>query len=251
VAHGVPPAFYTFGGLSVVGLPHATTTRHCPGVAAWSESPGPFRPEATRALAAAGLDLGRAAWARQVHGADVARAAPGGGFVGSADVLVSTEPGVPLAIFTADCLAVVLYDAGARALAAAHVGWRGTVRGAAQAALAALVALGGRPEQVRGAIGPSIGPCCYEIDEPVVAGLRQAYPALWERWVTAVRPGHWRLDLWQANEELLARGGVRSERIDNARLCTACHTDVLYSYRKGHRGRLVTLAALPGPNSAI
>jgi YfiH family protein len=197
-------------------------------------------------LANAGLDVARAAWARQVHGADVVTVGRGGGFVGPADVLVSTSPGVPLAIFTADCLAVMLYEAEARALAVAHVGWRGTVRGAAQAAVAAMVKLGARAERLRAAIAPSIGPCCYEIDEPVVAELRRAYASLWERWVTPVRPGHWMLDLWRANEELLTRAGVPPAQIDNARLCTACHPDLLYSYRKGNHGRLVTLAALPG-----
>jgi copper oxidase (laccase) domain-containing protein len=53
------------------------------------------------------------------------------------------------------------------------------------------------------------------------------------------------LDLWKANEDLLARAGVDRARIDNARLCTACHRDVFYSYRQGDRGRLVTVAALP------
>jgi polyphenol oxidase len=61
-----------------------------------------------------------------------------------------------------------------------------------------------------------------------------------------VRPGHWMLDLWRANEGLLTRAGVPPAQIDNARLCTACHPDLLYSYRKGNHGRLVTLAALPG-----
>jgi len=249
VAHGEPPRFFTFTGLTAFGLPHATTTRHCPGVTAWSESSGPFRPEAARALAGAGLDLARVAWARQVHEADIVRVMPDGGFAGPADVLVSTESGVPIAIFTADCLAVVLYDAEARALAVAHVGWRGTVRGAAQAAVAALVKLGARPERLRVAITPSIGPCCYEIDGPVAAEFRRAYPSLWERWVTAVRPDHWLLDLWRANEELLARAGVPTAQIDNARVCTACHTELLYSYRKDNRGRLVTLAALPNEGS--
>jgi polyphenol oxidase len=245
VADGEPARFFTFPGLTAVGLPHATTTRHCPGVTAWSEPGGPFGPEAVRALAGAGLDLGRAAWARQVHEADVVGVSADGGFAGSADGLVSTESGVPLAIFTADCLAIVLYDADVRALAGAHVGWRGTVRGAAQAAVAALVKLGARVDRLRVAIAPSIGPCCYEVDEPVAAEFRQAYPSLWERWVTPVRPGHWLLDLWRANEELLARAGVATAQIENARLCTACHTELLYSYRKGNRGRLVTLAALP------
>ncbi len=245
VPHGEPAGFFTFPSLTALGLPHATTTRHCPGVTAWSDPAGPFQPEAARALAGAGIDLTRAAWARQVHGADVVRVGPDGGFAGSADALVSTELGVVLAIFTADCLAVVLHDSDARALAVAHVGWRGTVRGAAQAAVAALVNLGARPHRLRAAITPSIGPCCYEVDEPVAAELRQAHPAMWERWVTPARPGHWLLDLWRANEDLLARSGVPTEQIENARLCTACHTELLYSYRKGHRGRLVTLAALP------
>ncbi|MGH7311441.1 MAG: polyphenol oxidase family protein [Candidatus Rokuibacteriota bacterium] len=245
VPHGEPPRFFTFPSLTALGVPHATTTRHCPGVTAWSDAAGPFRPEASAALAGAGLDLGRAAWARQVHGADVVRVATDGGFAGPADVLVSTVPDAAPAIFTADCLAIVAYDPEARALAVGHVGWRGTVRGAAPAVVAGLVTLGARPERVRVAIAPSIGPCCYEIDEPVAAELQRAYPSLWEGWVTAGRPGHWRLDLWRANEELLARAGVPSLQIDNARVCTACHTDLFYSYRKGNRGRLVTLAALP------
>src|SRR5262245_16128657 len=175
VPHGEPAWFFTFPGLTELGLPHATTARHCPGVNAWSDAAGPFGPEAVRALADAGLDVARVAWARQVHGADVVTVGRGGGFVGAADVLVSASPGVPLAIFTADCLAVVLYEAEARALAVAHVGWRGTVRGAAQAAVAALANLGARSERLRAAVAPSIGPCCYEIDEPVVAELRRAY----------------------------------------------------------------------------
>jgi YfiH family protein len=245
VPHGEPARFFTFPTLIALGLPHATTTRHCPGVTAWSDASGPFQPEAARALADAGLDLTRAAWTRQVHGADVVRVGPTGGFAGPADALVSTEPGIPLAVFTADCLAVLLHDPQARALGVAHVGWRGTVRGAAQAAVAALVRLGAHPQRLRVAISPSIGPCCYEIDEPVASELRQAYPSMWEGWLTPVRAGHWLLDLWRANEDLLAHAGVPPGQIENARLCTACHTGLLYSYRKSNHGRLVTLAALP------
>jgi YfiH family protein len=204
----------------------------------------PFRPETAQALVPAGLDLGRVAWARQVHGAGVARVATSG-FAGVADVLVTAEPRVALAIFTADCLAVALYDPAARALALAHVGWRGTVGGATQAAVSALAGLGARAERLRGAIGPSIGPCCYEVDEPVIAAFSDAYPGTWERWVTPRRPGHWMLDLWRANEELLAGSGIGADRVDNPRLCTACHPELLYSYRRGIHGRLATLAALP------
>ncbi len=245
IPQGEPPVYFTFPGLARLGLPHATTTRHCPGIAAWSESKGPFHAEAARGLAGAGLDLGRVAWARQVHGAEEAFVGARGGFAGAADVLVTTENGVPLTIFTADCLALLLYDPTMHVLGAAHVGWRGTVAGAAQAAVTAMIRTGARAEGLHVGVAPSIGPCCYEVDEPVVARFRSAYPGSSERWLRPTRPGHWMLDLWAANEALLRGAGVPAERIENPRLCTACHTDLLYSYRRRHRGRLLTLAALP------
>lgn len=250
-SHGEPPAWFTFPALAALGVPHATTTRHCPGVASFAEpiSPAdpraPFREDAVRTLAATGLDLSRVAYARQVHGAEAARAPAGGGFAGSVDILTTVERAVPLAVFTADCLAVVLYDPGVPALAAAHVGWRGMVRGAAQAAVAALAALGAPAARLHAAISPSIGPCCYEVDAPVMRELEGAYPGAWRGWVVPARPGRVRLDLWRAAEALLEAGGVDPARIENPRLCTACRPDLFFSYRKGHRGRLVTLAALP------
>ena len=249
--HGEPPAYFTFGALAALGLPHATTTRHCPGVASFAEpiSPAhphaPFRGDAVQTLGGAGLDLARVAYARQVHGADAARAPAGGGFAGSVDVMTTAESSVPLAVFTADCLAIVLYDPAVPALAVAHVGWRGTVRGAAQAAVAALAQLGARASRLQAAISPSIGPCCYEVDEPVMRQLAKAYPGRWEAWTKPARPGHVMLDLWGANEALLKESGVNPARIENGRLCTACRLELFFSYRKGNRGRLVTLAALP------
>lgn len=250
IAHGAPPAYFTFASLARLGVPHAATTRHCPGVLSFAEpiSPvnpvSPFRAEAVQALAPAGLDMTRVAYARQVHGADTARVPAGGGFAGTVDALVTTVRGVPLAIFTADCLAIVLYDPDAGALGAVHVGWRGTVRGAAPATVRALEALGARPARLHAAIAPSIGPCCYEVDAPVVDPLAAAH-AGWEAWTRPGGPGRFMLDLWAANEELLRRAGLDPRRIENARLCTACHPELLYSYRKGNRGRLATVAALP------
>jgi YfiH family protein len=209
-----------------------------------SEPTAPFNADARETLAAAGLDLGRVAYARQVHGADVARAT--GGFAGAVDVLTTTERGVPLAIFTADCLAITAWDADASALSVAHVGWRGTVKGAQLAAVKALAALGATPAGLRVAIAPAIGPCCYEVDEPVIGDFTRAYGAeRFMRWSRPSRAGHVMLDLWTANEDLLVDAGVDRARIDNPRLCTACHPELLYSYRKGNRGRLVTVAALP------
>jgi len=205
----------------------------------------PFGAEAVAALGAAGLSMPRVGYARQVHGADAARVPAGGGFAGLVDILVTAERGVPLAIFTADCLAIVLYDPSAGALGVAHVGWRGTVRGATQTAVRAVADVGGRPGSLRAAIAPSIGPCCYEVDEPVTAELARAFDDRWRSWATPSRGGRVMLDLWAANEALLVEAGVAPESIENPRLCTACHPELLYSYRRGNRGRLVTLAALP------
>jgi YfiH family protein len=241
--HGNPPTYFTFEALAQAGLAHVTTTRHCPGVTSPSERTGPFNADARETLAAAGLDLERVAYARQVHGADVARAI--GGFAGDADVLVTAERGVPLAIFTADCLAITAWDEEARALSVAHVGWRGTVKGAQQAGVTALCSLGADPPRLRVAIAPAIGPCCYEVDELVIGDFTRAFGAeRLARWSRPSRPGHLMLDLWTANEDLLVDAGVDRARIDNPRLCTACHPELFYSYRKGNRGRLVTVAAL-------
>jgi YfiH family protein len=250
-SHGEPAVYFTFPSLQAVGLPHATTTRHCPGISSFAEpiSPeaprAPFGPDAVAVLGGAGLAMARVGYARQVHGAAVARAPAGGGFAGSVDILVTTERALPLAIFTADCLALVLYDPTARVLGLAHVGWRGTVRGATAAAVRAVVELGARVSSMRATVAPSIGPCCYEVGEQVTAELEHAFGERWQAWATPSRAGRVMLDLWKANETLLREAGVAPSAIENPRLCTACHPDLLYSYRKGNRGRLVTLAALP------
>jgi hypothetical protein len=245
ISHGEPPVYFTFSGLAALGLPHVTTTRHFPGVTSPAQATGPFDAGARDALRQVGLDLSRVVYAKQVHGAEVLRAPTGGGWAGTGDVLATTERGVPLAIFTADCLALTLWDSIARVLVAAHVGWRGTVRGATQAAVRAAVEAGARAEQLHGAIAPSIGPCCYEVDEPVLREFGQAFGRGARRWFRPARDGHAMLDLWAANETLLAEAGVDPAQIENPRLCTACHPDLLYSYRKRNSGRLVTVAALP------
>lgn len=245
IPHGEPPIWFTFSSLQKLGIPHATTTRHFLAVSSPAEAKPPFTAAATALLRPARLDLTRVSYARQVHGASVAQAPGGGGYAGEVDVLVTREPGLPLAIFTADCLAITLYDPDARVLSLAHAGWRGTVRGAAQVAVAALEEAGGRAGSVVATIAPSIGPCCYEVDEPVIGDLSAAYPETWERWMTPAGPGRWMLDLWAANEDLLVAKGVARSRIENPRFCTACHPELLFSYRKRARGRLVTVAAIP------
>ena len=235
-------------------LRHVFTTRHFPGIARWRNDGSPFQPDALAALDAEGLGGGSPAYARQVHGANVA-VVKAGGFQGEADVLMTEEPGVPLAVFTADCLALIVHDPEGGRLAVAHTGWRGTARGAARAAVDALVRAGASPGRLVCAIGPSIGPCCYEVDAPVIGELDAAFPGRWPAWAAPAGPGKWMLDLWRANEAQLVEAGLDPARIDNPRLCTGCRGDLFYSYRRRRgEGRLCAVAAIPaarGPRARI
>jgi hypothetical protein len=250
--HGEPPTHAALPALAALGLRHAFTTRHQGSFEGVSAPAGPFGNERRwPALEALGLDPGSVRYARQVHGDTCldADAMEVGGLVGTGDALFTRLRARPLAIFTADCVPLIVVDPERPALGMAHAGWRGTVRGIAGRLVTALVErTGARVDRLQAAIGPSIGPCCYEVDEPVVGPLRAAFPSAWERWVRPVAPGRpdrWWLDLWAANVEQLAAAGVPPAAILSPRLCTGCRRDAFFSYRKeGLAGRLATLAAL-------
>ena len=242
--HGTPATHLGYAALTAAGIPNATTTRHCPEIPAVTGGKWPLGDEAVRAVAPAGIDLRRVAFARQVHGVAVALAS-GPGMLGTADIIVTTTPGQPVAIFTADCVAAVVCDPRHGALGVAHLGWRGTLAGGARVVVEAVTELGASPDRLQVAIAPSIGPCCYEVDAAVVTPLAIAFPASYGDWLTPGAPGKWMLDLWAANEAQFLAAGVRPAHIANPRLCTASRRDLFYSYRKRDHGRLVTLAALP------
>ena len=246
---GDPPAFLTSPFLEQTGLSHLFTTRHFPGIASPSDAQPLFGPDAMAILGPRELAREPVAFLRQVHGADIV-VASSPGRAGAADVLVTDRPGLPLAIFTADCLPIIVYDPTHRRLAVVHAGWRGTVRSVAREAAGALIQAGSRAEDLIAVIGPSIGPCCYEVDRPVIDRLEAAFPGGWDAWVAA-RPGaRWMLDLWAANEDQLQAAGLRPDRIANLRLCTACRLDLFFSHRRGSRGRLVAVAAVPAADGA-
>ncbi len=239
------PAFLTSPLLEAEGVPHLFTTRHFPGLRPAADGLAPFAPPSRPLLEARDLVEEPPAFARQVHGADVL-VARAGGRVGVADALVSDRPGLPLAVFTADCVPVVVYDPDGRRLALVHAGWRGTLRSVTAAAAAALGRAGAAAPRLLAAIGPSIGPCCYEVDGPVIEPLARAFPEAWSAWVTPAGPGKWMLDLWKANEDQLRGAGVDPARVENPRLCTACRGDLFFSYRReGKGGSLATVAAVP------
>jgi YfiH family protein len=245
---GDPPTHFVSPLFEDAGVPHLFTTRNFPGVTAFRDPFPPLGEAARPLLEACGLGERPPAFLKQVHGAHVVRATEGG-LAGHADALLTGTRGQPIAVFSADCVPVLLYDPDGPRVAAAHAGWRGTTQSVTRAAVEALVEEGGRRERILAAVGPAIGPCCYEVDKPVIAALDRAFPARWGQWVRAAGAGKWMLDLWAANEEQLRSAGIGSDRISNPRLCTACRTDLFYSYRRGNHGRLVSIAAIaPAPS---
>src|SRR6266511_3755682 len=162
--HGEPPSYLTLQPLAMAGVRHAFTTRHHGNFAA-ALAGRPFA-EPGPALAALGIEGSAVRYARQVHGTScLAIDGRPAGLVGEGDAILTGAPRTPLAIFTADCLAVVLADPTRRALAVAHAGWRGTVGGLLGRLVETLVErLGAEPGNLVAGIGPSIGPCCYEVD---------------------------------------------------------------------------------------
>jgi YfiH family protein len=187
------------------------------------------------------LSLSVLASATQVHGrqeAVITRACPNPGpEIPEVDVLISQEPGLGLLIKDADCQAVMLYDPVRRVVANVHCGWRGQVQNLLGKAVDRLAELFGcRPGDLTAAIGPSLGPCCAEFKN----FSREFPPSLW---AYQVRPTYF--DLWALSRDQLTAAGLRPECIDLAGLCTRCHGDDFFSYRRekvtGRQGAVIAL----------
>jgi YfiH family protein len=190
-----------------------------------------------RALGALGWRREDVATCYQVHGARV-------GVVGlddrgqvrpETDALVTDTPGVVLMLRFADCAPVLFFSRRRRVIGLAHAGWRGVTAGNVPATVATLVEVFGcEPADLWAGVGPSIGPCCYDVGQDVVEQVREVVngrePFRWEA-------GRARLDLWTAVQSQLEENGVG--RIEVAQMCTACHTDEWFSHRaeRGRTGR--------------
>jgi YfiH family protein len=200
----------------------------------WGDDAAAVDENRRRVAIAAGYDPAALVVTKHVHGVEVCRVGAGGVAAGSApaefDGVVSDARGPVLAAFAADCVPLLFADPHARVFGAAHAGWRGTVHGMAPAMVRELAALGAGAERLRVALGPSIGPCCFEVGDEVVAEFRAALGEVPGLVVAGPHKPH--IDLRVANRRLLERAGVRPEHIDDTPPCTRCNPDRFFSYRR-------------------
>lgn len=154
-----------------------------------------------------------------------------------ADGLITDVIGLPLAIRTADCLSVFLYDSGHDAIGLLHAGWRGVQKRIITEALNLMKAKWGTdPGRVRAALGPAIRPCCYEVGEE----FRRYFPG-----ETVSRQDRYYLDLPLASQKELLAEGVRSENIFDCGICTCCNEEYFSYRRDGEKaGRMIALMML-------
>ena len=151
-----------------------------------------------------------------------------------ADAIVSNDPSAAVAVRIADCVPVLLADETGRAVAAIHAGWRGFARRAIIAGVGELQThYGIRPERLTAAVGPSIGPCCYEVSEDTYRSFRDAghHASVLDTWFEPRPEGKFHLDLWRASRDQLEGAGVMADNVHVAGLCTKTHADVFHSYR--------------------
>lgn len=211
----------------------------------------PVAVAANRAAAVAGLGLGPAplVTGRQVHGRDVlvVDGAPPP-VTPRVDGLATATPGIVLGVLAADCAPVLLADAEAGVVAAAHAGWRGALAGIVEATVAAMVGLGARPARVRAAVGPCIAQASYEVGDDLRRPVLGNDEADVRHFRDGVRPGRWQFDLSGYVAGRLRAAGVTA--IEEAGVDTCADAGRFFSYRRSRRrgdadyGRCLSAVAL-------
>lgn len=196
-----------------------------------------------RFCAAVGADPMRCVLSKQVHEANVRLVTADDCGKGlwcdrdytSVDAMICNTPEIPLVVFSADCNIILLYDPVRHAIGAAHAGWRGTALGIVKKTVDQMSAnFGCDPANIRAAIGPSIGQCCFETDGDVPEALRAALGAEVEPYMSW-NGAKWHIDLKAINALWLRRAGV--EQIDICDHCTACLPELYWSHRKMGQAR--------------
>lgn len=160
------------------------------------------------------------------------------------DALITNESGIWLTSFYADCVPLYFFDPVSKAVGLAHAGWKGTVSAIAKVTIQAMIdQFGSRIENVKAAIGPSIGSCCYEVDQKVIDQFRNVDL---NDGIEGKDNGFYWLDLKEINRQIIIKAGIMPTNIEISTLCTACHPEYFFSYRKekGKTGRMMSWIGL-------
>jgi YfiH family protein len=235
------PALEQMGAIS-----HAFTTRQN-GLG--RRNKGSKTPDDWNAVATAfGINTFRVVTVDQVHGENIVKVDElnyRNVRTMHADALITDVPGFAIGVETADCVPVLLFDPAKPAVAAVHAGWRSTVKKIVQKAINRMSEeFGSEPSRMIAAIGPAIGPECYEVDEPVVGPVREAF-SFWEEVTVTRGSDRWSLDLVKANRTELLQIGLLDKNIHSVGMCTSCRKDLFYSYRaEGRTGRMLSVIML-------
>ncbi len=226
--HTRPPLTSASFGRRTRNVAHFFGTRHGPH---YGGGPG-----AQGVVKAAAPEYPLVVSVRQVHGAETLvidrPLRVGERFPDGRDAIITDQAGLLLTIRTADCVPVLLADDARGLVGAVHAGWRGAVRGVVAAAIRGMAErFGADPALLHLVMGPSVGPCCYEVDAPVIEQLPTDLPEAGAALVpTGSRTG--RLDLKALIRAQALSLGLAGDRIHRVDLCTMCREDVFYSYRR-------------------
>ena len=157
-----------------------------------------------------------------------------------ADAMVTDRPGWCLSVIVADCVPILMFEPEKKVVAAVHAGWRGTVKRILQKTVELMIGqYGVSADKIIAGIGPSIGPCCYEVGPEVASEVRDSQSGP-ESLLIVGDSDRFLLDLWEANRRQLLEAGVHGDNIELSGLCTSCNHDRFYSYRYfgGRTGRM-------------
>lgn len=160
------------------------------------------------------------------------------------DAMVTAEPDISLCVMYADCVPLYFVDPVRQVIAVSHAGWKGTSLDIVRHTIQTMKqTYGCDPAHIKAAIGPSIGECCYEVNQDVVDQMAHTVdiaPRL------SINPNKYMLNLQEINRLLMLEAGIMSSNIEISKLCTSCHTDQLFSYRAegGTTGRMIAWLAI-------
>lgn len=218
------------------------------------DDPDHVRENYRRFFAAAGAVPGKIAMTNQVHGgvvrtvttADV-RADPYDRVDYEADGLMTDLPGVALMVYAADCIPILFYDPVRRVVAAVHAGWRGTAAGIATAAVGRMEDVyGSSRADIMAAIGPGIGPDCFETHEDVPNAMTAALSTAVLQHIKIKENGKFAVDLKAINAMRLEQAGLAPEHIAVSDVCSCCRSELFWSHRKlgTNRGSMAAVIQL-------